>query len=284
MSASSQTAGKAHRRLDGWALASVPAILFMAACFLLPLVFTILKSLEGDAARNYITALTGSTYVKILLQTFRISGVVTVVCLLIGYPYAYIMSRAGGLVRAIMLAVVLLPVWTSFLVRSVALQAWLQDSGVINTVLKSLGLISEPLPLIRNVFGVTVGMAQILLPFMILPLFATMLRVPQSLTDAALSLGARPRQAFLRVYLPQTLPGILSGALLVFTISLGFFIVPAVLGGTEGTMLSKRIVELVQRNDAPLGSALAVVLLVATLLVLALGSRFVNIRKMVSGG
>jgi putative spermidine/putrescine transport system permease protein len=204
--------------------------------------------------------------------------------LAIGYPYAYLLSRSKGLAKGVLLAVVLLPIWTSFLVRSVAIQAWLQDTGVINRFLEWLGVIDEPLPLIRTLPGVVIGMTQILLPFMILPLFAVMGRVRPELVTAARSLGAGPWRSFFLVYVPQTVSGIVSGAVLVFVIGLGFFIVPAILGGTEGSMISKLIVDLVGRNQAPMASAMAAILLAATILILAIASRFIRIRDLVGGG
>ncbi|CAG7610258.1 ABC transporter permease [Leucobacter soli] len=272
-----------RRRLDGWALASLPGLAFLGVFFVWPLIQVLMKSLGDPLLANYSAFFSSSGYVAILGQTFQIAAMVTVSCALLGYPYAYLMSRVGSLARIVLIGVVLLPVWTSFLVRSVALQTWLQDTGVINTVLQSLGLIDAPLPLIRNTFGVTVGMTQILLPFMILPLFSVMLRVRPELIPAARSLGATPVQAFFRVFLPQTFPGLMSGGLLVFVTALGFFIVPAILGGTDGSMLSKLIVDLIGRNQLGLAAAMATVLLAITALLLGLGSRFVRIREMVGG-
>ncbi|WP_416417202.1 ABC transporter permease [Paenarthrobacter aromaticivorans] len=272
------------RSVDGWLLAGIPGVVFLLVFFAWPLAQVLVRSLVDPSPQNYVTFLQTPAYMQILLQTFQIAAVVTLVCLLLGYPYAYLLSKTSGLSRTILLAVVLLPIWTSFLVRSVALQTWLQDTGVINSLLMNAGIISEPLPLIRTSLGVTVGMTQILLPFMILPLFSVMQRVRPDLLKAAASLGAPPRRAFFTVYLPQTLPGIISGSLLVFVISLGFFVVPAILGGTEGSMLSKLIVDMVGRSEFGMASTLAAILLFATAVILAIGSRFTNIRDLVGGG
>ncbi|MGI5126833.1 ABC transporter permease [Pseudonocardia sp. CA-107938] len=275
---------KPRRRVDGWLWVALPGAVFLAVFFGYPLATVLLRSLTDPSPANYEVFAHSPAYLKILLQTFQISALVTIGCLVLGYPYAYLMAKAGGVWQSVLFAIVLLPIWTSFLVRSVAMQVWLQDTGVLNKVLMALGLTDGPVPLIRNTFGVTIGMTQILLPYLILPLYSVMRRVDPALVRAAASLGASPKRAFLRAYVPQTLPGVYSGGLLVFVLSLGFFIVPAILGGTEGSMIAKAIVDLVGKSQFGIASTLAVTLLAATFLILAIGSRFVRIRDVVGGG
>ncbi|CAA9354407.1 MAG: Spermidine Putrescine ABC transporter permease component PotB [uncultured Nocardioidaceae bacterium] len=273
---------RGRRGLDGWALAAVPGVLFLLGLFAYPIVRVLLRSVEGGTG-NYVRLAESTGFGKILVQTFWIAALVTVVCLLLAYPYALVMSRVGGLWQTVLIILVLVPVWTAFLVRSIGMQVLLMDTGVINRTLMSLGAISEPLPLIRNTFAVTFGMTQILLPFMILPIYSVMRRVRPELVPAALSLGAPPWRAFLQVYVPQTLSGVVSGVLLVFVLSLGFFVVPAILGGTGGTMIARSIVELANRNDLGMASTLAVALLATTTIVLAVGSRFVRLNDVIGG-
>lgn len=271
------------RRPSGWSLAAVPGIIFLLVFFAYPILRVLMRSLE-DGASNYSRLFETAGYGKILLQTFWIAALVTVVCLLLAYPYALLMARVGGGWRTVLIAVVLVPVWTAFLVRSIGMQVLLLDTGVINQTLIRFGVISEPLSLIRNTFAVTVGMSQIMLPFMILPIYSVMRRVRPELVPAALSLGAPPWRAFLQVYVPQTLSGILSGVLLTFVLSLGFFVVPAILGGTEGTMIARSIVDLTNRNNLDMASTLAVALLATTAVILTIGSRFVRINDVIGGG
>jgi len=179
---------------------------------------------------------------------------------------------------------VLLPFWLSLLVRTYAWTVWLQDTGVINTVLQELGITNHPLGLIRNTLGVTIGMTHILLPFMVLPLYAVMRRIDPELTPAASSLGAPPFAAFRKVFLPLSLPGILAGSLLVFVLSLGFYITPALLGSPQNAMISELIVNQVSEQlQFGIGAAIAMVLLGLTLVVLFLGTRFVRLQDVMGG-
>ncbi|GAQ50977.1 ABC transporter permease [Streptomyces acidiscabies] len=276
-------ARRPRRRTDGWLWVALPGALFLLVMFGFPLIEIVRRSLTDPSPQVYRVFIDTPLYWQTLLRTFRVAALVTLTSVLLGYPFAYVMARARPALQALLIAVVLLPVWTSFLVRTFALQIWLQDSGLINKLLMRAHLIDDPVPLIRTSFGVTVGMSQILLPFMILPLYSAMRRVDPELVRAATGLGASPVRAFFRVFLPLTLSGVYAGCLLVFVLSLGFYIAPAILGGPESTMISTLIVDLVQtRSDFGTASAVAVVLLLATFAVLAVGSRFVRIRDLVS--
>lgn len=274
---------RARRRgsiVDAWALLAVPGLLFLALFFVLPLFRMGMRSVTDPGPSNYEVFVQSSLYVKVLWTTIRTSLIVTAGCLLLGYPYAYVMHHASKRAQPVLAALVLIPFWSSLLVRTYAWTVLLQDSGVINSLLKRISLIDEPLELMRNTLGVTVGMTHILLPFMVLPVFATMRRIDPDLVPAAEGLGARPSMAFRRVFLPLSLPGVFAGALLVFVLALGFYITPALLGSPQNAMFSELVVNMVsQRLQFGIGSALAVTLLAVTLVLLGIGSRFVRIPE-----
>lgn len=265
--------------VNGWALLAVPGILFLLAFFAYPLAQMAVRSFTDPSPANYRIFLDSPVYARTLVTTFETALAVTAASLLLGYPYAYVMSQARARTAAVLGFVVLLPFWLSLLVRTYAWTVWLQDSGVINTVLQELGIISSPLGLIRNTLGVAIGMTHILLPFMVLPLYAAMRRIDPELTPAASGLGAPPFAAFRRVFLPLSLPGVLAGSLLVFVLSLGFYITPALLGSPQNAMISELIVSQVSEQlQFGVGAAIAMVLLGLTLVVLFLGTRFVRLR------
>jgi putative spermidine/putrescine transport system permease protein len=267
-------------RLNGWTLLALPAALFLLAFFGYPLVEMALQSLDPSAADNYRIFVDSPVYARTLRVTFQTAFIVTIVCLLLGYPYAYVMHQAGPRLAAIMLFSVMLPFWSSLLVRTYAWTVWLQDTGVINSILRDLGLIEAPIQLMRNTLGVTIGISQILLPFMVLPIYAVMRRIDPELSPAAASLGAPPFAAFRRVFFPLTLPGVLAGSLIVFVLTLGFYITPALLGSPRNAMLSELIVDQVseQRNFG-VGAALGIVLLGLTVAVLLIGTRIVPLGR-----
>jgi putative spermidine/putrescine transport system permease protein len=224
---------------------------------------------------NYQTFFESDVYLTVLRRTVVTAAIVTAICLLLGYPYAYLMTVVGRRWRIILLAVVLLPFWTSLMVRTYAWIILLQDTGVINDALAGLGF--GRLSLIRNTTGVTIGMAQILLPFMVLPLYATMQGIDRRLLQAAESLGARPATAFLRVYVPLSMPGVVAGVTLVFILALGFYITPVLLGSPQNALLSQLIVQQIsQLLDFGLGGAMAAILFLVTLVLLAVLGRVVK--------
>lgn len=269
-------------RIDRWSLLIVPATLFLVAFFLAPLLLMGIRSVTdppGAGLSNYEKFFAQEAYVRVLANTFWIAAISTVTCLLIGYPYAYLMSIVPGRVAGILLIAVLLPGWSSLLVRTFAWQVILRDTGVINTFLLDLGLISEPLTLIRTTAGVILGMSHILLPFMVLPIWAVMRRIDPEYGRAAASLGASPASAFVRIVVPLSLTGVLAGCLLVFVLALGFYITPALLGGLRDQMISQLIVQQVQqRLDWGFGTAMSVLLMVITLVLLFVASRAVRLR------
>jgi putative spermidine/putrescine transport system permease protein len=218
-----------------------------------------------------------AAFFKILMRTFEISAVVTFFCLLLGYPLAYWLSTLTPRQANIMMILVLVPFWTSILVRSAAWIVLLQTNGLVNRTLMELGFIGEPLPLLFNRLGVIIAMVHILLPFMILPLYSVMKSVPPTYLRAAVSLGSSPLAAFFRVYVPQTYPGMGAGGLLVFILSIGYYVTPALLGGADDQMLSYYIAQYTNVNvNWGMACALGAVLLSATLVLYAVYRRVVK--------
>lgn len=219
-------------------------------------------------------------YLTYLYRTIIVSLSVTVLCLLIGYPIAFAVARAQGWTGRVMLMLILLPFWTSLLVRTAAWVVILQRQGMINGALTWLGIIDEPIQLIFNRVGVLIGMTHVLLPFAILPIYSVMRGIESSQIRAALSLGARPFRAFLTVYLPQTMPGVVAGGLLVFVLANGFYITPALLGGASDQLVSSLIADFaLGRANWGMASALAAILLASITLVFFVFGRFARLRE-----
>lgn len=213
-------------------------------------------------------------YSGILVRTFQISFVVTLLCLLLAYPLAYWLSTLPERKANVLMILVLVPFWTSILVRVAAWIVLLQSEGLVNGALLGIGAISEPLALLFNRTGVIISMVHILLPFMILPLYSVMKSVPPTYVRAAVSLGSAPLAAFVRVYLPQTFPGVGAGALLVFILAIGYYITPALLGGADDQMLSYYIARYTNVEvNWGMACALGALLLVTTLVLYAVYRR-----------
>lgn len=214
---------------------------------------------------------------KILVRTFQISAIVTLCCLLLGYPLAYWLSTLSARQANMLMILVLVPFWTSILVRVAAWIVLLQTNGLVNRSLMGLGVTDEPIPLLFNRLGVIIAMVHILLPFMILPLYSVMKSVPNTYLRAAVSLGSSPLSAFFRVYIPQTYPGIGAGGLLVFILSIGYYVTPALLGGADDQMLSYYIAQYTNVNvNWGMACALGAVLLTSTLVLYAVYRRVVK--------
>jgi len=222
-----------------------------------------------------------SVFRSVLGRTLWISAVVTLACLLLGYPVALFIARQPPQRAGILLFLVLLPFWTSLLVRTVAWVVLLQREGILNNLLMSLRIVHEPLRMIFNRVAVYVAMVHVLLPFMVLPLFAVMRSISPSYERAAASLGAPPFTAFRRVYLPQTLPGIAAGCLMVFIQALGYYITPALVGGADDQMISYFIAFYASRTvNWGMAAALSIMLLAATLALYAVYNRMVGLEKL----
>ena len=223
---------------------------------------------------NFVALTEDSLYADALLGSLRIAAVSTVLCLLIGYPMAYGIARSRPGLRAALILLVMLPFWTSFLIRVYAWKVILQGGGVVNAVLMGMGIIDRPLTLLYTEPAVYLGIVYSYLPFMVLPLYAILERLDESLLEAAADLGARPWKIFLRVTLPLSMPGILAGSLLVFIPAVGEFVIPELLGGSNALMIGTVLwSEFFQNRDWPMASALAVAMLALLLLPILLFQR-----------
>ncbi|HWL83807.1 MAG TPA: ABC transporter permease [Roseomonas sp.] len=264
----------ARRRERGLFLLAVPALLLLGILFAWPVLRLLAMSVEGGTLEHFRKAALDGLYVSVLLDSMKIAGIVMVICLVLAYPVAFWLSRAGRFGLAFGMFALLLPFWTSVLVRTYAWLVLLGRNGVINRALRDWGWIEAPLPLLHNMTGVLIGMVHVLLPYMVLPIYASLLRIDPDLPRAAEGLGAPAWRAFLRVTFPLSLPGVSAGCALIFVLSLGFFITPALLGGGRVIMVSMLIEQQVREFlNWPFAAALSTVLLVATLAIYALIGR-----------
>ena len=222
-------------------------------------------------------------YLRLFWRMLMVSGAITVLCLLLGYPIAHLIARAPARRANLLLILVLVPFWTSLLVRTTSWIVLLQTQGVINDLLVALGLVSDDgrLALVYNMTGTIIAMTHVLLPFMVLPLYSVMRGIPTRHMDAAASLGATPLQAFVRVYWPQSLPGVGAGALLVFILAIGYYITPALVGGSDGQLISNMIAYHMQTSlNWGLAGALGGILLVGVLALYMVYDRLVGVERM----
>lgn len=271
----------AGNRRRAWSTAAMlaPIFLVFALTYVAPLASLVLGSFRdatGFTLASYAEALTSPAFGSILLRTAWMATVVTMLCLITAYPLAYVLSRLTGQVAAALLLVVSIPYVTSILIRTYAWIVLLSPNGPVNQALKWLHLTDAPLPLVFNAFGVHVGMVQVQLPLMIFPLYATMVRIDRSYVAAARNLGSSPASAFLHVFLPLSLPGIVSGATLVFLSCLGFYVTPALLGGPGDYMLAQGISVRVLRLADFAGAATqaSILLIIVLAIFIALRRRF----------
>jgi putative spermidine/putrescine transport system permease protein len=276
-------------RVNAATLLVLPTLVLLGAVFMFPVLkivsraFTDHTSSPGGPFANLGWFFGDSTQIKILLRTFQTSLIVTAVCLAVGYPYAYLLTIVGKRWRVLLLGLVIISCWQSILVRNYAWRILERDSGVINDVLAFLGI--GRIELLGTTRGVVIGMAHVMAPFMILPLYASLRTIDRRLLLAARSLGASPATAFRRVYLPLSLPGVMAGTLLVFVLSLGFYITPAILGSPDSSLISQAIVLQINRLlDWGHAGAMSVVLLGTTLLLLGVAGWAMRRRLAVVGG
>ena len=265
-----------------WLLVA-PALAAMLGFYFFPLarVLWISVTEPRPGLDNYALLLTSASVHRVLLVTVRLCVITTTLTLLLGYVVAYAMVHARGRHLRWLTFFVLLPLWVSVLVRAFSWITLLRSNGLVNQGLLGLGLIGEPLALVRNEFGVAVGMIHYMIPFAVLPLYANMQGIDLRLVAAARGLGASPRQAFLRVFLPLSLPGLVGAGVLVFIFSLGFYVTPAILGGGRVFMIAEYIgVQILNVLRWGLGAMLATTLLAGVLLLMAGLGRLVNLRKL----
>ena len=224
-------------------------------------------------------------YLYLFFKTFLVSGIITVICLLLAFPVSHLLATLPMAKSSLLMILVLLPFWTSLLVRTTSWIALLQEQGIVNDMLVGLGLIDDQgrLTMMYNMTGTIVAMTHVLLPFMILPLYSVMRVIPPSYARAARSLGATSWTTFRRVYLPQTLPGIAAGSLLVFILAVGYYITPALVGGADGQLISNLISFHMSKSNWSLAAALAAMLLVAILALYWLYDRLIGIDRLKLG-
>jgi len=222
---------------------------------------------------NYRFLVEDALYWKTYLKSVEVAFFSALICLVIGYPMAYAMARASSAWRNVLLMLVVLPFWTSFLLRVYAWIGLLNNNGVINNLLMTLGIIDEPIVMMRTNFAVYVGIVYSYLPFMILPLYATLEKLDVTLLEAAADLGCRPWRAFVAITLPLSMPGIIAGFSLVFIPALGEFVIPDLLGGTDTLMIGKVLWDEFFSNRAwPVASAVAIAMLSLVVLIMAVQS------------
>ncbi|THF48380.1 ABC transporter permease [Allorhizobium terrae] len=271
--------GRRAFRLGNFA-ATVPALALLILFFVIPVLILLSRSVTDPVFgfSNYAALLGSTTYLKIFFNTFTVAALVTVVSLIIGFPVAWALAIMPSRLSSIIFAVLLLSMWTNLLARTYAWMVLLQRTGVINKMLIGLGIIDKPLALVNNLTGVTIGMTYIMLPFIIIPLYGVIRKIDPAILQAAALCGATRWQALTKVLIPLAAPGMMAGALMVFVMSLGYFVTPALLGGTANMMLAELITQFVQSLvNWGMGGAAALVLLVVTLALYAVQLKFFGV-------
>jgi putative spermidine/putrescine transport system permease protein len=273
-----------RREARRYLLLLVPAVLVLLTLFVYPLLGiadrSVYKPRVGYTLDYYAQIWRVPVYLSVIWRTFQTSALVTLLCLALGYPLAYLLATLRPRVAQLLMIVVILPFFTSIIVRTYAWMVLLGRNGVVNQYLTWLGLTDAPLPLLYNKGGVLVGMTYVLLPYMVLTLYSVMRGIDSAFMRAAHSLGASRWQAFRKVFLPLSLPGIAGGTLLVFILSLGFFITPALMGGPSDVMIAMLIEREVEFTlNWSFASALAVILLTLTLIGFVAYNRIVRLER-----
>jgi mannopine transport system permease protein len=265
-------------------LLATPFLLILALAFILPLATLLHESLfvPSFSFTNYEKVFDQPVYLRVMFRTLRISAIVTVITLLLAYPLASLMARARGLLLGLLLLSVLLPLWTSVLVRTYAWLVLLQRNGVLNEILFGLGVVKAPMQFLRTEGAVVLAMSHVLLPFMVLPLYAALRAIPDDYVRAARMLGAGSLSVFRHVVLPLSLSGISSGCLMVFLLAIGFFVTPALIGGPQQMMLATLVQQQVtELLNWPFAGALVGVLLAFVLALVLLFNRVVRLDRFV---
>jgi putrescine transport system permease protein len=263
----------------------LPPLLFLTVFFLIPFAFAFKISLAETAPRvppfteiltrgadhqlhwaislaNYKYLFTDEVYGVAYLYSLKTAFFSTLICLALGYPMAYAISRASKTTQSILLLIIILPFWTSFLLRVYALEGLIRDNGLLNTALLRLGLITHPVQIMRTSLAVYLGIIYSYLPFMVLPLFATLEKLDNTLLEAAADLGSPPWRAFIDVTVPQSVPGVIAGSMLVFIPAVGEFVIPSLLGGPDNLMIGRVLWdEFFGNHDWPVASAVAIAFL-----------------------
>jgi len=275
---------------ERWSLLGLvaPALLLITVTMLLPVGWLFYLSLLSDAGEfsleHYQRMWEHPSYARTFWTTFQVSFLTTAICIVLGYPLSYFLSEIPKRAANLCMIAVLLPLWTSLLVRTYAWLVLLQRRGLVNNWGIELGLWEEPLALVHNLTGTLIGTVHVMLPFLVLPLYSAMRAIDRNYLRAAANLGASPLRSFWLVFFPLAMPGLVTGALIVFILCLGFYVTPAVLGGGKVVMVSSRIA-----NDIEIffnwgaASALGVVLLVLTVLLVLAAGRLVRMDGVLGG-
>ena len=285
-----QAALRKNERLERWALLGLaaPALIATFIVVVVPVSWLFYLSVIGAdggySMENYIRMVESKSYARIFLTTFQVSLLTTLICILIGYPLDYFLSQLPERAANLCMLAVLLPFWTSLLVRTYAWLVLLQKKGLINSWAIDLGLWDTPVKLAHNMNGTVIGMVHIMVPFLILPVYGSMKAISRDYLKASANLGATPAYTFRKVFLPLSLPGLLAGTLIVFILCLGFYVTPAILGGGRVIMVAMQItnnIELFFNWGA--ASALGVVLFVITMLILLVSARLLRLERILGG-
>jgi len=262
-----------------WISVGLLGLLFVVLTLILPLAIVVQRAFDAGFG-NFADALASAAFIRSIGNTATLAVTVTITSAFIGYPYAYAMARSGKTLSRILMTALMLSFWTSLLIRSYAWQVLLNDTGLINSLLKATGIIDESLQLIRTPMATLIGMTHILVPFAIFAIYSQIRGISPDLAIAARGLGATRTRAFWSVTFPLSIPGVAAGSLLVFVLTLGFYITPQLLGGAGNQVIGQSIVE--QTNtllNTGVGSAMAVMLLVAVIVILGVAARFLGLGR-----
>ena len=265
-----------------------PSLIAVVAIIVIPVGWLFYLSFLGSdgqlSLEHYQKMIEYKSYARVFVTTFQVSILTTAICILIGYPLAYFLAIMPQRLAGFFMLTVLLPFWTSLLVRTYAWLVLLQKNGILNDFAISVGLWETPLKLVHNMTGTLIGMAHIMLPFLVLPLYGSMRKIERDMMHAAANLGASPIQAFWKIYFPLSISGMVAGSLIVFVLCLGFYVTPAVLGGGRVVMVATQITAILENQyNWGAASALGVVLLVATLLILFAATRLFKLDAALFG-
>ena len=281
---------KRQERIEQWSLLSlsIPALIVIFLVVIIPIGWLFYLSFigsEGQATlEHYRKMIEYKSYYRVFLNTFKVSLLTTIICIGLGYPLAYFLAQLPARWAGFFMLAVLLPFWTSLLVRTYAWLVLLQRKGLLNEFAMEIGLWEKPIKLVHNLTGTLIGMAHIMLPFLVLPLYNAMKKIDRDLMHAASNLGASPTRAFWQVYFRLSLPGMVAGSLIVFVLCLGFYVTPAVLGGGRVIMVATQITAILENQfNWGAASSLGVVLLVATVLVLYIAGRLFKLDTALFG-
>jgi len=265
----------------------VPLLVYLAFFFIYPLISFLPTSFYYENAFSfdkYLRAFTKPVYLRILRNSFMIAGSTTLITLLLAYPVAYLFTNSTGKIKGLVTAFIILPFWTSIIVRMYAWMSLLGHNGIFNRLLIEGGLITEPIPMMFNRFGVLVGMVHFMLPYMVLSIYAVMSGIPPDYMRAGANLGAAPLKRFVKIYLPLSMPGIGAGCLLVFILALAFYITPALLGGLKDTMIAQIIEqEMKETFDWPFAAALSTILIFVTTTLYIIYSKMMSVERIYEG-